>query len=275
VIKRFTDGNNEVVGIDLERDVRNANDASWAVRTFAWGSPACPSVVIHCAAMTDVDACEANGGEDAMRVNWMGTANVAAACRLWEAKMVYVSTSFVFDGGDGFRHPYREWDRTNPVNAYGLSKLMGEEAVRAHCPDHLILRTTWLYGEEGKGFPERIVEMAREGKEIRVVTDQVGDPTSCRALADAMWKALDAGAVGLFHASCSGGGCSKFELAAAALRMAGMKDDVQGLYTKDYSTEAAARRPMDSRMNCGMLASVIGTMPSWKEELSRRFSAKA
>jgi len=274
-MRRFEkDGKCDVFGVDLPLlNVEAPFDVQVAVESYE------PDVVVHCAARTDVDGCQADP-VGAMAANWVGTANVAVACAMAKSKMVYVSTSFVFDG----KKPgsYVEWDETGPLGVYGLSKLKGEEAVRAHCPNHVILRTTWLYGDEGKGFPERVVEMARAGKPLTVVGDQRGDPTSATALADAIWWTCEARLAGTFHASCSGGGCAKHELAVAALQAARASAEVVPISTAEYVRDNSASapgvvspRPRNSCMDGALLARTGWALPHWRDEIIRRFSGKS
>ena len=130
--------------------------------------------------MTNVDYCETHA-EEAFLVNGQGTGNLAAAAHALGAKLVYYSTDYVFDGtGAG---AYHEQDAPNPLSVYGKSKLRGEEFVRSACPDHLILRTSWLFGCHGKNFIRTIVDAARERRALRVVDDQRGSPTYTRDLA--------------------------------------------------------------------------------------------
>ena len=267
VMDRFSKIGDLVLGFDLPGfDVVDSQKLSGVLEQFE------PDVVVHCAAYTDV-----NGSQrepvSAMAVNWLGTTNVAVACTRFKARMVYISTSFVFDGVKP--DPYFEWDKPNPIGVYGLSKLKGEEAVRAHCPDHVILRTNWLYGTEGRGFPERIVETARK-MPVTVVNDQWGDPTSADALANAICRVVADGVSGTFHASCTGGGCTKHELAVAALKAAGIEQEVISCMTDSYDrikpAGMVAERPKNSRMDNVMLRLAIGwAMPDWREELERRF----
>lgn len=133
-----------------------------------------PDLVIHSAAYTNVDGCEREP-EKAYKVNAFGTWNVAAGCAEVGAPILYISTDFVFDGEK--TEPYYEFDTPNPISHYGASKYSGEWFVRTLCPKHYIVRTAWLYGENGKNFPFTILELAKTRKEIKVVSDQIGSPT--------------------------------------------------------------------------------------------------
>ncbi len=177
-----------------------------------------PDVIIHAAALTNVDYCETHE-EEAFRVNGEGTRNLAEAALAAHALLVYYSTDYLFDGAkpDG----YREEDAPNPLSVYGKSKLMGESSVRATSPNHLILRTSWLFGCHGKNFIRTIVSLAQEGKPLRVVDDQRGSPTFTRDLAARTAFLLQAGCWGTYHVTNSGV-CSWYELACRSVAWAGI-----------------------------------------------------
>jgi dTDP-4-dehydrorhamnose reductase len=158
-------------------------------------------VVIHCAAYTAVDRAEEEE-EKAFAVNRDGTRNVARACRRCGAFLVTFGTDYVFDGTSG--RPYREDDPARPLSAYGRSKWAAEEALREEAPDHLLIRSQWLYGPHGRNFVLAILAKAERGEAMRVVSDQRGCPTYSRDVAAATKKLLDAGARGTFHFSNEG-----------------------------------------------------------------------
>lgn len=176
-----------------------------------------PDVVILCAAYTDVDGCERNP-EEAYRVNTFGAANVASACVDVGARLLFISTDFVFDGTK--RNGYTEWDTPRPLNVYGASKLAGEQWIREICPRHWIVRTAWLYGVGGKCFPRTILNAAREGKPLRVVNDQTGSPTFTWDLAGVLLEMLTRNvAYGTYHA-VNQGSATWYELACEVLNLA-------------------------------------------------------
>ncbi|MDW8289688.1 MAG: dTDP-4-dehydrorhamnose reductase [Armatimonadota bacterium] len=180
-------------------------------------SETAPDVVVLCAAYTDVDGCERNP-EEAYRINAFGTANVASACTEVGARLLYVSTDYVFDGdkGDG----YTEWDAPHPLNVYGASKLAGEAWIREVCPRHWTVRTAWLYGVGGRCFPRTILRAAREGKPLRVVNDQRGSPTFTWDLAGALLEMVQREvAYGTYHV-VNGGTATWYELACEVVRLA-------------------------------------------------------
>ncbi|RPJ05287.1 MAG: dTDP-4-dehydrorhamnose reductase, partial [Deltaproteobacteria bacterium] len=159
----------EVIGWDIEEiDIREEKDARSKIEGLK------PEVVVNAAAYTDVDGCEKNRDE-AFRVNAEGMKHVAAGSREVGAKVVYLSTDYVFDGKKG--DPYLETDLPNPLSVYGQTKLKGEEYLRERVEDHLIIRTQWLYGRYGKNFVAAILRQAKEKPVLSIVDDQTGSPT--------------------------------------------------------------------------------------------------
>lgn len=160
-----------------------------------------PDIVLHCAAYTAVDRAEAE--EDrATAVNRDGTRNVARECRGHGAFLVTFGTDYIFDGSSSI--PYKEDDPARPLSAYGRSKWAAEEALRAEMPEHLLIRSQWLFGPHGRNFVFTVLDKARRGEELRIVSDQKGCPTYAHDLAAATKRLLDAGARGTVHFSSSG-----------------------------------------------------------------------
>jgi dTDP-4-dehydrorhamnose reductase len=199
-----------VAGCDLpELDITDREAIGTAIADFA------PDVVIHAAAWTDVNGC-ALDPEEAYRVNALGTQNVVLASAARGAAMVYVSTNEVFDGTA--TEPYREWDPPRPINPYGRSKAAGEWYVRHLLTRFYIARTAWLYAPGGRNFPHRIVQLADERGALRVVTDEVGNPTYAPDLADALASLIRTGAYGVYHLA-NAGYCSRYDFACEILRI--------------------------------------------------------
>ena len=221
-----------------------------------------PQVVIHAAALTDVDACERDP-ERAHRVNVVGTRHVAEAAGRLGAKLVYVSTDYVFDGSA--RAPYTEEDPPNPVNAYGRSKLEGERVAEDCAPAPLIVRTAWLYGEGAKNFVTEILRLARANRTLNVVDDQVGSPTWARDLAEVIRALIHLGASGIVHATGQGA-CSRFEFARAIVEMAAV--DAEVLPTTSDRFPRPARRPAHCPLAQHRLRQLGLALPYWAESLS-------
>lgn len=225
-----------------------------------------PQLVIHAAAYTDVDGCERDP-ERAMRVNGDGARNVAQAARVFDARLVYISTDYVFDGEKG--SPYEEGDPPNPRSVYGRSKLAGEAAVRENATS-AIVRTAWLYGRHGRHFVQAIVDRARRGEPLRVVTDQVGSPTWSLDLARAIAALVERPGAGVFHAT-GGGQCSWFEFARAIVEEASRIADVPAAPVAPISTRELGRpapRPAFSVLGNRRLRELgVPPLPDWRDSL--------
>lgn len=220
-----------------------------------------PNVVINCAAYTDVDGCESNA-ETAMQVNGEGVAHLAMASREIGAKLVHISTDYVFDGGKG--SPYQEDDPTGPLNVYGESKLAGEMNA-AFNPDHLVVRTQWLYGLRGKNFVETMLKLGAEKDELTVVDDQIGSPTWTVDLAAAIAALISSGCRGTYHVANSGY-CSWNGFAQAIFEESGLSVNVKPMTTDQLNRPA--RRPLYSTLDCGKLMLDTGFSPQpWREAL--------
>ncbi len=219
-----------------------------------------PEVVVNAAAATRVDDLEQDQ-DLAVKVNGLGPRNLAVACRQFQARLVHVSTDYVFDGAKP--GPYLEWDAPNPLSVYGFSKLIGEELVRQQCPDHFIVRTAWLYGLPGPNFITAILAKGRTGQGLRVVNDQRGSPTSTLALAPQLLALAQTGAFGTYHATCQGE-ATWYEFALHILDRAGLKAPVAPCATAEYPRPA--RRPANSVLENRMLRLAgLDLMPSWQE----------
>lgn len=220
-----------------------------------------PEVVINCAAYTDVDGCESNT-ETAMAVNGEGVGYLAMACRDIGALLVQVSTDYVFDGGKGT--PYVEDDAPCPLSVYGESKLAGEMNA-AFSPEHLIVRTQWLYGLHGKNFVETMLRLGAEKDELSVVDDQIGSPTWTVDLARAIIALIDHGCRGVYHAA-NADYCSWNDFARAIFEEAGITVSVKPMTTTELNRPA--RRPLYSTLECSKLAADTGFQPQpWRSAL--------
>ena len=207
----------EVTGIDLpECDIAHRASIGAAIKDAA------PDVVIHCAAMTDVDGC-ARDPLAAYRANGLGTQNVALACQTLGAPMLHISTNEVFDGAAG--RPYTEFDALNPINAYARSKLAGEWYTRHLLTRFYIVRIAWLYALGGRNFtnPHRIVQLADKHGRLRVVTDEVSSPTYAIDLAQAIAQLVASGQYGVYHFT-NEGSCSRFDYVSEVLRLSGRSE---------------------------------------------------
>jgi dTDP-4-dehydrorhamnose reductase len=221
-----------------------------------------PDAVINCAAWTRVDAAETEEAA-ATGVNADGPRVLAEACRPRGILLCHLSTDYVFDGTA--TEPIDEMAAPNPQSAYGRSKLTGEEAVRAILPHHLIVRTAWLYGQEGPNFVLTMLRLARERGALRVVADQWGSPTWTGHLAPALVRLVERGTPGTYHLTNSGS-TTWFGLAQAIVEEAGLQVPVEPLATSDYPT--AAPRPAYSVLaNHAWAASGEAPLPAWRAGL--------
>jgi dTDP-4-dehydrorhamnose reductase len=244
----------EVLGLDRpEIDIVDAEQCRRHVGDYH------PDIVLNAAALTDVDYCEGHE-EGALQVNGYGAGNLASAAAGAGAAFVHYSTDYVFDGQKD--EAYREDDATSPLNAYGRSKLAGEELVQRCCPDHLVLRTSWLFGRNGKNFIRTIVTAARTGRALRVVRDQRGSPTYTHDLALQTARMVEASCRGVYHATNSGS-CSWYELAVRAVDWAGIKDvSITPVSTPEFPRPA--RRPANSVLaNTRLQGEALPLMRPW------------
>ena len=228
-----------VTGVDLAEG--DLTDAAEALRLVAAHEPA---VVIHCAAWTDVDGCTRDPAR-AMLLNAGATRHVADACRTVGARLITLSTDYVFAGD--LDRPYVEDDAPHPLNPYGASKLAGECAA-AELADHLIVRTQWLYGPAGKNFVATIVGAARTRDRLRVVADEVGSPTCARDLADGLWQLAASHVTGIVHLTNSGA-CSWYDLARHAVAVAGLTVDIEPIPASAWDSPTVRPRfsPLENR----------------------------
>jgi dTDP-4-dehydrorhamnose reductase len=241
---------------------------------------AAPRLVVNAIAYTAVDAAE-DDADAAFRVNRDGPAELARLCEAAGVPLIHVSTDYVYDGLKGA--PYVETDATAPQGVYGASKLAGEQAVLAACARAIVLRTSWLYSPVGKNFVRTMLAAAQRNSRLRVVADQTGCPTSAPDLADAILT-IAAGLLtrgwedrfaGVYHAAGTGAttwhGLAT-EIFAVAARHGRAVPEVAPIATADWPTRA--KRPPDSRLDCGRLEAVFGVrLPPWQDALARTVTA--
>ncbi|MFR4128738.1 MAG: dTDP-4-dehydrorhamnose reductase [Roseburia inulinivorans] len=224
-----------------------------------------PDVIINCAAHTNVDACETQW-DLAYKINAIGPRNLSIAANEVNAKMIHVSTDYVFEGNGEM--PYKEFDIPNPVSAYGKTKLEGEKFVQQFANKYFILRTAWLYGE-GKNFVKTMLQLAQTHDEVSVVCDQVGTPTSAVELAKMIHYLEETDNYGLFHATCEGD-TNWAAFAEEIFKLAGKNVRVNHVTSEQYAqmNPASANRPAYSILDNYMLRLTSDyKMADWKEAL--------
>ena len=248
--------NDEVVGWDIgEIDIQKEEETVTKIEKLR------PSVVVHLAAYTDVDGCELDE-ERAFAINAEGTKHVALAVSRCQAKMVYLSTDYVFDGNK--REPYLESDSPHPLNVYGRSKLQGEQYVQAWAKKTLIIRAQWLYGRYGKNFVTSILRQANEKKVLSIVDDQIGSPTYTVDLAKAISVLIQFDARGIFHVANSDL-CTWYAFGQTVLKLSGM-DKVRVIPISSKELGRPALRPSYSVFNCQKLKRETGlALRPWSE----------
>jgi len=226
-----------------------------------------PELIINCAAYTNVDGCEANQ-DDAFKVNALGARNMAIAAEKIGAKLVHVSTDYVFDGNG--TKPANEAMTCHPQSAYGTTKYLGEQYVREFCSRYFIVRTAWLYSNIGKNFVKTIMKAGRERGALKVVNDQIGNPTNAVDLAYHVLKIAASQEYGIYH--CTGKGeCSWCDFAAKIIEYAGIDATVSPCSTDEYPSPA--KRPAYSALDNMMLRCTVGDeMRPWQDALRDFFN---
>ena len=265
LIKQLSDKEHyELIETDVHNlDIINQNQVFELVKLKE------PEVIINCAAYTNVDGCEANEA-DAFRVNAIGAQNLATAAYSVGAKIVQVSTDYVFDGtGSTIK---REYDKTNPQSVYGSSKELGEQLVRQTNPKHYIVRTAWLYGE-GNNFVRTMLKLSKEKTEISVVNDQVGSPTSTVDLARCIIELIGTDSYGTYHATCEGQ-CSWYDFAKRIFELKGINIKVNPITSEQL--DRPAPRPKFSVLDNFMLKLVgLNSFRPWEESLEEYLKDQA
>ncbi len=249
--------NCNVIGTDIDDlDISNLD------KTIEFIENNKPYTVVNCAAMTNVDGCETNI-DGAFKANAIGPRNLAIACEKVGAKILQVSTDYVFDGMG--QSPYIEADMVNPNSVYGASKNLGEKYVREFCNKWFITRTAWLYGYKGNNFVKTIVKLAREKGFLKVVDDQVGNPTNAADLAWHICKLIITDEYGIYH--CTGRGeCSWYDFACEIVKCFNLNATVEPCSTEEFPRPA--NRPKYSSLDNFMLKLTIGDeFRHWKDAI--------
>jgi len=238
VVAKLERSNIEFLGTDVDTlDITNEEQVRVVILTYK------PDVVIHCAAYTAVDKAE-DEKDLCYAVNVLGTKYIANACKEIDAKMVYISTDYVFDGeGD---QPFDVKDEPNPINYYGKTKHDGEIEVQKLIEKYFIVRISWVFGINGNNFVKTMFKLGQERNEISVVSDQIGSPTYSHDLAVLLLEMILTNNYGVYHVT-NEGYCSWFEFACEIFKQAGMNVKVNPIKTEDYPTKA--KRPKNSRLN--------------------------
>lgn len=268
LVRQSQDFSFEILGVDLPQlDITNVAQVKNTIANFQ------PSLVINAAAYTDVDKAETEQSL-AWAVNRDGPANLAVVCAKSDIPLIHISTDYVFDGQKGI--PYIETDPVSPLGIYGKSKAAGENKVRSRLKEHIILRTSWLYGVHGHNFVKTMLKLGKEKNVIKVVADQYGSPTSAADLAEAVWiiaahiRNSTEIAWGTYH-YCGHGITTWHGFAQTLFEMARpygsiITSKVEPITTDEYPTRT--RRPPFSALDCHLIKKRFGISPKpWRESL--------
>lgn len=259
VLKVLEQRGHSVVPIDLpEIDITD----KVSVQTFIYDSKV--DAVIHCAAFTAVDAAE-DESQLCTAINVYGTGYIAETCKLLDIPMLYISTDYVFNGM-GTR-PWEPEDKPQPLNIYGNTKYEGECLIRSLLQKYFIIRTSWVFGLNGKNFVKTMLKIAKEQDSVNVVNDQIGSPTYTADLAVLIVDMIESDRYGIYHASNSGY-CTWYEFAMEIFRLSEVQIQIKPISSDKFKTRAL--RPKNSRMNQNKLKqNGFNELPDWHDALKR------
>ena len=256
--------NTAVVGMPYDQlDITDAESVEKTIKEIK------PDVVVHCAAWTAVDAAEDEENRDKVfAVNVEGTKNIARICKEIDAKMVYTSTDYVFDGQG--TEPWKpDCKEYAPLNIYGQSKLNGELAVSEILDKYFIVRIAWVFGTNGNNFIKTMLKVGKKFDTIRVVNDQIGTPTYTYDLARLLVDMIETDKYGYYHATNEGGYISWYDFACEIFRQAGYSTNVNPVTTEEYGI-SKAKRPFNSRLDkTKLVENGFTPLPDWQDALKR------
>lgn len=282
VVNELVNRGYEAVGTDLAETYAGVQDGS-AVTTAPYVAlditdkeavdrvitKVCPDVVVHCAAWTAVDLAEDEDKKDKVHaINAEGTENIAEVCKKMDAKMVYISTDYVFDGQGS--EPWKpDCKDYKPLNVYGQTKLEGELAVSRILDKYFIVRIAWVFGLNGKNFIKTMLNVGKKYDTVRVVNDQIGTPTYTYDLARLLVDMIETDKYGYYHATNEGGFISWYDFTCEIFRQAGYTTKVVPVTTEEYGASKAPR-PFNSRLDKSKLVEEGFTpLPTWQDALTR------
>ncbi|MBQ6625077.1 MAG: dTDP-4-dehydrorhamnose reductase [Clostridia bacterium] len=259
VVRELEERNIECKGVDVgDFDITNKDDTICFIKNYS------PDAVIHCAAYTAVDMAE-DDAENCHKVNCVGSRNIALACRDIDAKMIYISTDYVFGAqGENF---IEVDDLKNPENVYGKTKLDGENEVQEICDKHFIVRTSWVFGINGNNFVKTMRRVGQTNSEVSVVGDQIGSPTYTFDLSKLLCDMVASEKYGVYHAT-NENICSWAEFCEEIFRLSDISSRVNKITTEQYG--AKAKRPKNSRLSKKCLDDAgFMRLPDWQDALKR------
>ena len=247
----------------IQLDITKQEDVEKVIGQLA------PDAVVHCAAWTAVDAAEEEENKPkVIAINAMGTQYIAKACKKIDCKLVYISTDYVFngEGTEPWQADCKEYD---PLNVYGMSKLLGEKAVAEILSKYFIVRIAWVFGQNGNNFIKTMLNVGKKYDTLRVVNDLVGTPTYTFDLARLLVDMLETEKYGYYHATNEGGYISWYDFACVIFKQAGYNTNVVPVTTAEYGL-SKANRPFNSRLDKSKLVlNGFKPLPDWKDALKR------
>ncbi len=222
-----------------------------------------PDIIVNCAAFTNVDRCETER-EAAFNVNALGPKYIATAANECGARLIHISTDFVFDGNSN--RPYTETDLTNPLSVYGRTKHEGEINIQDCSNSYLIVRTSWLFGHNGTNFAAKMLGLSEHNKKLSIVTDETGSPTYTPDLAGALWALIEHECEGIINVSNTGS-CSRYEWAEYIFETMDYKIKIDQIKSSEY--KRPAKVPLNSTLDCQKFTTITGMrMRPWKEAVA-------
>lgn len=245
----------------VKMDITNANEVDGIIRHLK------PEAIIHCAAWTDVDGAE-DHKEKVMQINAKGTENIAKTANKVGAKLLYISTDYVFDGSG--QDPWKADNKHfGPINVYGASKLEGEFAVSGFTDDFFIIRIAWVFGKYGKNFVKTMLKLSENHDSLKVVDDQAGTPTYTKDLSKLLLDIIITDKYGYYNVTNEGDYISWYDFAVEIFNQAGIEIDVTPVTTEQYGL-SKAKRPFNSRMDRSKIKeNGFNPLPDWKDALKR------
>jgi dTDP-4-dehydrorhamnose reductase len=259
VLKRLAKNKIKALGTDIDSlDITDKAAVDSYIKSFD------PDAVIHCAAWTAVDKAQEHP-EKCRQINVLGTSYIAGACKEAGAKMIYISTDYVFNG-KGVK-PFQTHDKPDPVNYYGLTKYQGEQEVIKYLSDYFIIRISWVFGLNGPNFVKTMLNLAQTKNTLSVISDQIGSPTSTYDLAKLISNMVTTNKFGIYHAT-NEGFTSWYDFACAIFKQAGIKININPVPSSHFPT--IAKRPLNSRLSKESLDNAgFNRLPSWQNALAR------
>lgn len=264
VVNELTKRGHEAIGVDIaEMDITDKNSVERVISSVQ------PQAVIHCAAWTAVDAAEDEENIPKVRaVNAVGTQNIADACKKIDAKLMYISTDYVFDG-QGTQPWQPDCKDYKPLNVYGQTKLEGELAVANTLDNYFIVRIAWVFGVNGKNFIKTMLNVGKTHDTVKVVNDQIGTPTYTYDLSRLLVDMIETDKYGYYHATNEGGYISWYDFTKEIYKQAGYTTKVIPVTTEEYGLSKAAR-PFNSRLDKSKLTeNGFKPLPTWQDALAR------